>query len=146
VLGVTAPSRGRGVASRKLLLRWRGAQGTFDTNLKTLSSTLLAHPDIQADPRFNDIKQAVGKLPALVPTFGGALEDALDAGLNTSDPAKLADLTTAAIAAIDAYRQQLKASHLIELEQFAATNLGAGLPLHGALDQALTELKLNLSE
>lgn len=127
-------------------MRWRDAQAQFDANLNAVGTTLLARPDIQADPRLEEIKQAVAALPRLVPEFGGKLEDVLDAGINAVDPAEAARLATEGIAAIDAYRQQLAAaSHLVELEQFAAKDLGAGLALHGTLDEALVELKQQLA-
>jgi hypothetical protein len=101
---------------------------------------------VQADPRIEEVKQAVAALPNLVPKFGGELEDVLDAGMNASDPPELVRLAAEAIAAIDAYRQQLAAAaKLLDLEDFAARDLGTGLPLHGALDQALVELKQQLA-
>ena len=138
------PGKGRGVAYRKMLLRWREAQAAFSTNLKTLGTTVLARPEVQADPRIDAIRQAVDELPLLVPEFGGELEDVLDAGLSESDPAEQARLATEGMAAIDAYRQQLASSQLAALEQFAAKELGATLPMGSALDQALVELKQQL--
>jgi len=141
-----APARGGLVAYRRLLLRWREAQGTFAANLTSLGTILLARPDIRADPRIDQIKQAVGELPKLVPQFGGALEDVLDAGLNATEPERVQRLAVQGIAAIDAYRTQLQsASPLLALEQFAAKELGARLPLHSALDQALVELRQQLA-
>lgn len=141
-----APTKGGLVAYRKLLLRWREAQGTFAANLASLGTVLLARPEIRADPRIDEIKQAVTELPKLVPQFGGALEDVLDAGLNATEPAQVQRLAAQGIAAIDAYRTRLQsASHLLELEQFAAKELGGGLPLHSALDQALAELRQQLA-
>jgi hypothetical protein len=72
-----APAKGRGVAFRKLLLRWREAQAKFDANPQSLGETLLARSDIKADPRFDQIKQTVDNLPKLVPKFGGQLDQAL---------------------------------------------------------------------
>lgn len=144
--GEAAPAQGRGVAFRKLLLRWREAQGQFDANLKSLGASLLALPEIKADPRLAQLEKVVAALPQLVPTFGGRLEDALDAGMNTDVPAEVQRLAAESIAAIDAYRQQLAAAaYLQKLEEFAAKDLGAGLRLHGVLDQALVELKQQLA-
>ena len=140
------PAKGRGVVYRKLLLRWREAQSTFDINLKSLGDMLLSQPEIQADPRIEEIKQEVAELPKLVPQFGGKLEDVLDAGLNASEPEELKRLAAQGVLAIDAYRQQLQsASKLLELEQFAAKDLNASLPLQKALDQALIELRQQLA-
>jgi hypothetical protein len=140
------PAPGRGVAYRKLLLRWRDAQAAFHGNLQTLGKTLLARPDIQADPRIADIEQAVANLAKAFPTFSGRLEDALDAGLNAADPTESARLAAESIKAIDAYRQVLAASSpLLDLEEFATTDLGSRLPLHGVLDKALIDLRTQLA-
>ena len=140
------PATGPLVAYRMLLLRWREAQSLFEANLQTLGKTLLARPDIQADPRLDSITQAVAALPKLVPKFGGRLEDVLDAGLNAEKPEDAARLATEGIAAVDAYRQQLAAAApLLALERFAARDLGANLPLHAALDAALMDLKQQLA-
>jgi hypothetical protein len=140
------PAKGRGVAYRKLLLRWREAQGTLDANLKSVGTTLLARPDIKADPRLGEIEKAVADLPKLVPAFGGELEGVLGAAMSTDVPAELERLTAEGIVVIDAYRQQLAAAApLLELETFAAKDLGADVPLHAALDQALVELKQQLA-
>jgi hypothetical protein len=136
----------RGVAYRKLLLRWREAQGLVASNLQTLGSTLLARPEIQADPRIDQIEEAVGKLVSVVPQFGGALEDILDTAMSTSEPGELARLSKEGVAAIDTYRQQLTgAAQLRALEAFAADDLGTTLPLVSALDDALSELEQQLA-
>jgi hypothetical protein len=141
-----APAPNRGVAYRKLLLRWRAAQGLVATNLQVLGSTLLARPDIQADPRLDQIEEAVGKLVSVVPQFGGALEDILDTAMSTSEPGELARLSREGIAAIDSYRQQLTgAAQLRALEAFAAADLGTTLPLVSELDAALSELEQQLA-
>jgi hypothetical protein len=141
-----APARGRGVAYRKLLLRWREAQSAVDANLLSLGKVLLARPDIQADPRIDSIRQAVAELPNLVPKFSGELEKVLDSGMNQDAPEESARLAAEGIKAVDAYRQQLATvSALAALEQFAAKDLGASLLLHAALDEALAELKQQLA-
>jgi hypothetical protein len=118
---LAAPPMGRGVAYRKLLLRWRAAQGLFDANLQAVGKALLARQDIQADPRLADIKQAVAALPQLVPKFGGKLEDVLDAAMNADKPEEAARLAAEGVSAVDAYRQQLAAAApLLALEEFAA--------------------------
>jgi hypothetical protein len=140
------PEAGRGVVYKKLLLRWREAQRTFDANLAAFGTNLLSRQEIKEHPRIEDIKRGVALLPALVPTFGGSLEDVLDAGMSAADATQRAKLDAAGIAAIDAYRQQLAAaSHLLALEAFAAKKLGANLALHRALDDVLLELKQQLA-
>jgi hypothetical protein len=142
--GPGGPGKGL-VAYRTLLLRWRDAQSTLDANLRTVGATLLARPDIKADPRLEDIKKAVSLLPKLVPAFGGRLEDILDAGINAEDPAEQARLAREGVAAIDAYREKLAAATgLLKLELFAAEDLGAKLALHRALDDTLAAMKTQL--
>lgn len=150
VLGVAVPGRGSptgpSIVYRKMLLRWRAAQQALDSNLQSVGASILNDPGVKADPRYADVERAVAVLPKLVPSFGGALEDILDAGLNTDDPGELARLSVQAVTAIDAYRQQLAAaSRLLELERLVSKELGSGVALHGALDQALVELRQQLA-
>ena len=134
------------VAYRKLLLRWRKAQGDLAANLNTVGTTLLALPEIQADSRLADIRKAVGMLPRLVPTFGGELEDVLDAGLNATEPDQRAALARRAVAAIDVYRKQLAgAAGLRKLDRLATDDLGVGAKLHETLDGVLLELRQRLA-
>jgi hypothetical protein len=133
---------GHVVEFAKLLLRWREAQQRFDSNLRAVGEALLARPEIQADPRKDIVRQAVDAFPNLVPKFGGALEDALNAGINASEPADKARLATQSAGAVDAYRQQLNAAkELLELERFASSDLGTSLRLPGELDETLAELR-----
>jgi hypothetical protein len=140
------PTKGRGVPYRKLLLRWRDAQAIVQNNINAVGTTLLGRPDVQADPRIEEVKKAVAALPNLVPKFGDKLEDVLDAEMNASEPAQMARLAAEATAAIDEYRQQLAAAtQLLNLEHFAAKDLRTALPLYSALDQALVELRQQLA-
>jgi hypothetical protein len=145
-LGIAVGGRaGRGVAYRKLLLRWRDAQALLGANLATVGKTLLARQDVQADPRLADIEHAVSLLPKLVPAFAGDLEDSLDAALSATDDATAKKQEAHAIAAIDRYRSGLAGARaLMELESFAAGELKSPLPLASALDAALGELRTQL--
>lgn len=141
-----APASTGMVAFAKLQLQWRDAQATFDANLKALGAKLLADPGVQNDPRIDTIKEAVAALPGLVPKFGGDLEDALDAANNATDPVVRGRLMDEAVAALDAYRQQLTGAPLLAaLEQFSAQQLGTKLALHGALDDALAAIKQQIT-
>ena len=141
-----AAAPGSIVAYHKMLLRWRDAQTQLSAILQQVSSTLLAMPEIKADPQFVEVEKAAKMLPKLVPRFGGKLEEALDAGLNATDPSEQARLRREGVFAIDAYRQQLAAaSGLIRLEQFASAELGMGSKLHKALDEVLLELRQQLA-
>jgi hypothetical protein len=127
-------------------LKWREAQQTFNGNLVALGAKVLAMPEVQADPRYATVEEAVRALPRLVPKFSGDLEDALDAGANATDPAEKAKSAAKAAGAIEAYRRVLNgAPFLFELERFAERDLRTAMPLHSALDKALAELKQKIS-
>lgn len=129
----------------KLLLRWREAQAQAATALTDLGKQLLAVPEVQQDPRFARLQTLVAGLPKLVPTFGEALADQLDAAANGGPQA--AENRTAARATIAAYRQQLNAVPVLAaLEGFAQRNLGANLPSATALSEALAELDATLAK
>ena len=141
-----AAANTRGIAYPKLLLRWRDAQSLVAGNLASVGKSILARPDVQTDPRFKDVEKIVAALPQLVPKFGGQLEDVLDAGLNEGDGPNASRLAAQAIVAIDEYRQRLGAAvPLLELEKFLAKEMGQGVALHEALDEALVELKQEMS-
>ncbi len=92
-------------------------------------------------PRLADIERAIGRLPSLAPSFGGGLEDVLNAVLAAVTPSEQARLSREGIAIIDAYREQLAAtSGLLRLEQFAATELRATTKLHSTLDEVLAAI------
>ncbi len=136
----------RGIAYPKLLLRWRAAQSTLDGALQAIAKDVLGRQEVIDDPRFEEVKQVVGLLPTLVPTFGGDLEDAIDAGINEGQGPKAQAIAAEAITIIDAYRQQIAAAtQLAELEAFAKQELGQGAPLGGELDAALVELRAQLA-
>lgn len=139
-------SNARGIAYPKLLLRWRRAQAVLSESLNQISSNLLARKDVIADPRFEDVKKCAALLPTLVPTFGGELEDAIDAGINEGQGPRAAELAGKAVGIIDAYRQQVAAAaKLKQLEAFASGDLASSVPLGGELDAALTELRTELT-
>jgi hypothetical protein len=145
-LGITVGGgAGRGVAYRKLLLRWREAQARLGANLEMVGKTLLARDDVRADPRLPDIQQAVSLLPKLVPAFAGDLEDSLDAAMSATDDAAAKQQEQRAIAAIDRYRGGLAgASALMQMESFASGELKSPMPLASALDETLVELRSRL--
>lgn len=134
------------VAFRQSLLRWREAQQTLEANLASLGQRVLAHPEVQADPRRAQIEQAVGQIGRTVPAFGDGLADLLDAGLNAAESTEQARLSGEAMRLIDKYQQQLAAAQpLLQLEQFASKQLSADMPLHGALSTALNDIRRHLA-
>lgn len=138
--GGTERPRG-GIAFRKLLLQWRAAQAQVADSLNDVGRTILGRDDVQKDPRLADVEQVVAQLPKLVPIFGGALEDVLDAGLNEGDGPGAALLARQAIAAIDDYRKQLGvATDLLAFEAFVSKEMGGRVALHQRLDATLSDL------
>jgi len=135
-----------GLQFRKLMLLWRGAQSELAANMGDLGRMVLARPDVQADPRFPEVQKAVARLPDLIPIFSEELEDVLDRGLNAGPGAEGTGLAAEGVEAVDAYRQQLDGSpELAALEKLAADDLGVGIRLHRALDDALRELRVELA-
>jgi hypothetical protein len=136
-------SNPRSIESTKMLLRWREAQRTLSDNLTKLANSILVLPDVQNDPRFADVKAAVGELPNLVPTFGGELEDLLDAGINagaSKSPALIADT----LAAVSRYRSMLaEVPQLSQLETFGA-KVGVSVQLASALDTVMQDMEADL--
>jgi hypothetical protein len=127
-------------------LRWRDAQAAFDANRKAIGAILLVRPEIQADPRHDLVRQAVAAFHTLEPNFGGALEAALDAGISATDPAEKVGLAHESSAAIEAYRDRLRAATgLVELVRFAASDLGASRRPLDEFDDALAELKQHVA-
>lgn len=123
-----------------------GGAGKVASDLDALGKTILGRPDVKADPRLKDVEAVVAALPQLIPKFGGALEDVLDAGLNAGDGAHAGRLAQEAIVAVDAYRKQLDgAPHLLAFEAFLSKEMGQSLALHQALDDTLVELRQELS-
>jgi hypothetical protein len=136
----------RGIAYPKLLLRWRAAQATVSASLDEISKDILSRKEVIEDLRFAQVKKCAARLPTLVPTFGSALEDAIDAGINEGRGPRAGELAGKAITIVDAYRQQIAAAvALKQLEAFATGDLAKNVPLGGELDAALSELRAELT-
>ena len=139
---VAASSNKRGLAYPKLLLVWRTAQTQAEAAVTALGKTILARPDVQADPRLDRAKQAVALLPGLIPKLGDELADLLDKGINAGSDAAVA---TDALATVRAYRNSLAAAApLARLEAFAAAHAG-GLGVLKTLDGALAGIADSLA-
>ncbi|HUZ63548.1 MAG TPA: hypothetical protein VMU82_07525 [Acetobacteraceae bacterium] len=137
----------RGIAFPKLLLRWRAAQDKLTVSLNTLAQDLLGRKEVLEDPRFQRVKAAAARLPQLVPRFGGALEDLLDAGINAGQGPQAADIAARAVKAVDDYRTQIAAaSQLAALEAFAKQEMGTPMPLGSDVDTVLVELRETLAK
>jgi hypothetical protein len=128
----------------KLLLRWREAQANAAANLTELGRQLLSLPEVQSDPRLEQVQRAAAGLPNLIPKFGEELADHLDAAANGGP--KAAESRSAALATIGAYRKQLTAVPVLaKLGDFARKNLKANLPSAAELDAALGEVEAALA-
>jgi hypothetical protein len=128
----------------KLLLRWRKAQELAAANLAEFGQTFLAMPEVQDDPRLDQVRRAMGKLPGLIPKFGEALADQLDRADKGGPDA--ANSLNEALSSIAAYRQQLAAVPvLVKLADFAREHLKAELPSASELDAALEDIATAVS-
>jgi hypothetical protein len=131
---------GNKVEYAKLLLRWRESQSSTRERIEQLAASILADPEVQADPRFEDVVEAAADLVDVMPGFGRELEDVLDGLDKLTDPDQRAAQVEAARAQIDACRNLLdSADELAELSQFAGEEYGEA-DLAGDLREALTEL------
>jgi hypothetical protein len=131
---------GEKVEYAKLLLRWRQAQAETRARIQKLASDILADPEVQADPRYDDVIEAASDLADAMPGFGSELEDVLD-GLDkiTVPEQRVAQVETAR-RLIDECRELLgNADELAELSSFAADEY-AEADLAGELRDALAEL------
>lgn len=158
VLGVAMPPRGPDAAATprttgrapgavsfaKLQLSWRDAQAKVKADLAGFAGTLLAHPAVKADPRYDQVRQVADGFADLVPSFGERLEDALNAIINAGRVTP--ELGRESAAAIADYRGALaRVPELLKLEAFARTHLGVDVPAHAELDRTLGALDASLA-
>ena len=132
------------LAFRKLLIDWHAAQGIADQNIRALGDAYLDHPDVQNDPRYDDVVEAVMALPGMIPSFGDQLDSDINAILN--DGGKTPGLVQQGLETVGSYRSRLaEAAVLTELETVAAKDTVGTFsilgPLIGAIDQIETQLK-----
>jgi len=133
------------VAYRQMLLRWNRAQTDVATNIQALGAAVLKHPEVLADARVAEVREAVRELPTLVPNFGSALQDALDAMINAGPEAKARGLIAPAATAVENYVKELAGyPELSELEEVAELVGEGNLKFGAALSEALTELQASL--
>jgi hypothetical protein len=131
----------RGIAYPKLLLRWRAAQARARGAVDDMGRTLLALPEVKADPRFATAQQAVSLLPGLIPDLGTQLADLLDRGINAGTDGGIA---AEALRLVADYRQSLgSATGLGRMEIFARKHVG-DLAVLTTLDGALAEIEAGL--
>ena len=131
----------RGIAYPRMLLRWRSAQAEALGALDRVGKAYLALPNVQADPRFPDVRVAISRLPTLVPELGGDLADLLDKGIGAGTDAGIA---AEALAVIRQYRAAIAgAATLGAFERVAARHVG-DLAVVRTLDGALAEIAGNL--
>lgn len=138
---------GSHVAYGKLRLRWVRAKSTTLSRLDTFCSKMLQDPEVQQDPRFPQVQEILPTLTDAIPSFGSALQDALDALEKLSAapvPADRAMALSDALAALESYRRTLDAAtEFAELSDFAQGEYGTDLA--GDLVAALSELEAGLT-
>jgi hypothetical protein len=143
--GRTEAEKNVGVVQHaKLLLRWRTAKSRVETNLGQLGAKMLADPEVMEDPLYDDVEEAVGQLPEIMPDFSGLLEELLE---EASEPgADVAGLTRDALDTLKEYRADVAESGALqELEEFASEyglgQFGLLSEFNAALDELETELR-----
>jgi hypothetical protein len=138
---VAAAENRRGIAYPKLLLSWRDAQARARSAVEGMGQTLLALPEVQADPRFAQAQEAVGRLPGLIPDLGAQLADLLDQGINAGTDTAIA---TEALKVVGDYRRNLgAATGLSRLEAFAKKHVG-DLAVLSRLESSLAQIAAGL--
>ena len=142
-----AAANPRSVNFTKLLLRWNEAQKRVNANLAQLGTAVLALDEVQADRRLPTVKEALKRLPTLVPQWGDQLDDALKDCINAGSGPAAAPAARAALAVLDEYREKLGGvPALSRLEAFSKRRLGTDLALYRELDGAMAELETRLAE
>ncbi len=130
---------------RKILLDWHKAQGLVEDNLLALGDAFLELEEVRADPRYDDVADAVDSLTQLIPGFGSKLDDDLNAYLNSGG--RDAKAIEAARQTLQQYRKQLAdAPELKDLEVFGKQDVGGDFPLHSALTEAMDQMQLALDQ
>lgn len=132
------------VVYQALVRQWQEAQDAARTRLEGFVATLLADPELQADPRFPSVQQAAGPMGALVPSDGGQLQQALLALDDSSGPEEAAAAREDAVAAIEAYRNRLAVEGDLETLQQVADEAYDGTPFLNGLLQSLDDLSAKL--
>jgi hypothetical protein len=131
----------RGIAYPKLLLRWKNAQAAALSTLQGAGEAYLALPNVQTDPRYARVRQAIAELPELIPDLGDELSDLLDRGINEGSDETIA---TDALDAVDDYRTVLGGAEVLRgFEGFARKYVGQ-LSVIETLDDALGEIAHSL--
>ena len=127
-----------------LVRQWQDAQDTARTRLDGFVATLLADPELQADPRFPNLQQATGQLAALIPSDGGQLQQALLALDGASGPQESAAARDDAVAAIESYRNSLTVQTDLQTLQQVADEAYDGTPFLNGLLLSLDDLGAKL--
>ena len=111
--------------------------------LQRVGQAYLALPNVQADPRYPQVRKAIEALPALIPDLGSDLGALLDRGINEGTDSAIAK---DALAVVGEYRKQLSgAAKLRAFERFSKKYVN-DLAVVGTLDGALGEIAENLQK
>lgn len=128
---------------RKLMIDWRAAQQAADTGIKAIGDAYLADPEVQADPRFDEVLATVRELPTLIPQFGTELSDAVDAVFN--DGAKTKSVVASGLKVVQTYRSAIASAPILaDLEELAREDLGGDFPISAPLLETLGKIETEL--
>lgn len=135
---------GDAVSYRLLQGQWRDAQARARGQLQQFVAAFLADPEVKADPAFEEVKVEMGSAADLLPTFGNAIEAALEAiDLARDDEGRTAARSQAR-QVLDGYTSTLQSSDgLRELQSLSDDEYG-GISFYSELQQAVTSLKNQL--
>lgn len=111
-------------ARAKLLLDVRKAHAAALANLRNMGSTLLALPEVQTHPQLEEVKNAVKRLPTLIPALDRAVTEALGRYDDATTPDERNAAARDASKAVGNLQKLLRTPVLINLEDFAAADMG----------------------
>jgi hypothetical protein len=127
---------GNNVAFVKSKLAWDRGRKDAATALRAYQVSILTDPDVQADPRYNEIKRIVIGLNKALAHFDGSINDALDAAANATNEADKQKAVREALSQVARYRARLEGNPALKvMEQGAFGSAGVYQRLAGALDE-----------
>jgi hypothetical protein len=143
VLDFAFTRRPRGAVNyAKLLLEWRSAQQRALDSLRAFGTSFLSLQEVEADSRYPVVARALEGLPALVPQFGNALADHLDAAMSAENAETRVQHLREAVKTVANYRQQLASvPAFARLAGFAKRAVNLDMDVIGTLDQTLSTIE-----
>jgi hypothetical protein len=140
-----AAEAGDTVTYRKLSIAWRDAQDKAGREFDRFIAKLLSDGEIQADPRFEELKEAASDIADQMPEFAGDIEDALGDIDGAGDQEERATARANARQILAEYSRTLEdAGGLRELQALADEEYG-GLSFFTELRHAIDSLEAQLA-